>query len=121
MTGAAIGAAKERLLGMPLEMPAPGTPPELLMGRTLRTLQDALRACSGSASSGMHASPSSNSLHATTVGGGRMGSASSNAATVVKQVLVLLVRWLFECPAAVAALLECASSLPLLVDITLGR
>ncbi|KAK9814747.1 hypothetical protein WJX72_010794 [[Myrmecia] bisecta] len=87
--------AKERVLTIPLAIPASASaPPELLMPTCIKYLTSAL------ASSGPHAH------------GEQLGA-------VV--LLRMLVTWLHDCPPAVAAFLATASHLPFLVDVITGR
>ncbi|KXZ52056.1 hypothetical protein GPECTOR_10g1079 [Gonium pectorale] len=88
-------AAKQRLLAAPLEGPGgPGGQPDFLMPRLVRQLTSALRPpC---------ADP-------------------PLARLLVCSLLRLLLLWLHDCPPAVAALLDGAAHVPLLVDLVTGR
>ncbi|KAG2502027.1 hypothetical protein HYH03_000521 [Edaphochlamys debaryana] len=86
-------AARQRLLLAPIEAPpGPGVPPDFLMPRVVRHLTVALRPPCGDLSR-----------------------------LVVCTLLRLLLVWLQDCPPAVAALLDGAAHVPLLVDIATGR
>ncbi|GIL59792.1 hypothetical protein Vafri_14513, partial [Volvox africanus] len=86
-------SAKQRLLTTPLEPPpAPGVPADLLMPRLMRYVTAALRPSCG-----------------------------DNARLLVCTLLRVLLVWLQDCPPAVAALLDGAAHVPLLVDLVIGR
>ncbi|GIM09354.1 hypothetical protein Vretimale_13185 [Volvox reticuliferus] len=86
-------SAKQQLLATPLELPpAPCVPADLLMPRLMRYLTAALRPPCG-----------------------------DPARLLVCTLLRVLLVWLQDCPPAVAALLDGAAHVPLLVDLVIGR
>jgi len=84
-------ACKERILRIPLLVPAnDAAPPELLLPRVVRYINDALHS----------------------------GESGAPAAAVL---LRLLITWLTDCPPAVAAFLTPASHIPVVMDIANGK